>query len=178
MRRMGLSRESRSRLMASNTVTRDLALSYAMGLLIKVHKAGQSQVRRGMYGAHWIEKFFSMALTILTIGYVMEYMYFICILLWCWGYNGYDNGYMGFIKIESYLLVWYITRNGILDHAYFGTRDILDWQIHEIVYDTVWKNGMELLYAKLLHKEKIWVEYFWLLYTHQIGFSNHIKFVF
>ena len=178
MQKMGLRRQCRSRLMVSNTDTGGLTLSYAMGLWNKVHKVGQLHVRRGIYGAHWIGKIFSMAFTILTIGFVLEYLYSICNLLGCWGYNGSDNGYMGFIKFECYLLVWYNNRNGILDYVYLGTMEILDWQMHEIVHDTVWKIGMELLYDKFLHKDEIWVEHFGLHYTHQIGFSKHIKFVF
>ena len=162
----------------SNTFTGEFAASYAMGLLIKENKSGQLQVRKGMYGFHWIERICSMALKMLTIDYAIEYIYFLCILLWCWGFRGYVNGYVGFINLKSHFLVCYSIRNGILDHVYFGMVEILDWQIHVIILDKIWKNGMELLYAKILHKDKIWVEYFGFHYTHQIGFPKHIKFVF
>lgn len=157
MQKMGLCRECRLRLMVLNTVMRRLTLSYELGLWNKVHKVGQLYVRSGIYGVHLIGKTFSMAFTILTFGCVLEYMYSSYNRIGRWGYNGSNNGYMGFIKAENYLLVW---------------------QIHEFVHDTVWKIGMEVLYDKVLHKDKVWVENFGPHYSHQFGFSKHIKFVF
>lgn len=56
----------------SNTFTGEFAASYAMGLLIKENKSGQLQVRKGMYGFHWIERICSMALKMLTIDYAIR----------------------------------------------------------------------------------------------------------
>lgn len=164
--------------MVLNTVMRRLTLSYEMGLGNKVHKVGQLYVRRGIYGVHLIGKTFSMAFTILTFRCVLNYMYSSYNRIGRWGYNGSNNGYMGFIKAENYPLVWHNKGNGILDFVYLGTMEILDWQIHEFVHGTVWKIGMELLYDKVLHKDKVWVENFGPNYSHQFGFSKHIKFGF
>lgn len=104
----------------SNTFTGEFAASYAMGLLIKENKSGQLQVRKGMYGFHWIERICSMALKMLTIDYAIEYIYFICILLWCWGFRGYVNGYVGFINLKSHFF-------GMVQHKEWYIRSCLFW---------------------------------------------------
>ena len=137
--KMGLCREGRLGLMVLNKVRRRLTLSYEMELWNKVHKVGQLYVRRGIYGVHLTGKIFSMAFTILTFGCVLEYMYLSYNRFGCWDYYGSNKGYMGFIKVGNYLLVWYNKRNDTLDFVSLGTMEILDWQIHEFVHATVWK---------------------------------------